>query len=378
MASTDTPAVPLNRQARLGLSTLKAGKELSVSSDGLAFTNDRAILPRLGSVSSEHTHKLLITREGVFAGPDGDTSLDLVLPLLLGPETPHLVAINARSDLPERELLELAWLLALNEAGFLERNTNLALFTRSESTFPELYGALGALLGSLLIMLVTATLAIPVAIAAAIWLSEFARPGRLMTTVEVSINNLAAVPSILFGLIGASVLIAGISIPWPFGDEPAVFGVGMGRGWPLVAGIVLALVVFPTVVIASRAALDAVPDQVRQSALALGATTMQTALHHVVPQALPATMTGVILGLSRAIGETPPLLLIGMLAFVADPPRGITDPSTALPVKIYDLSKSADPQWIALGAALSIILLVLMLALNACAIFLRQLAEGQE
>jgi phosphate transport system permease protein len=244
--------------------------------------------------------------------------------------------------------------------GPVDRVPRWTLLTNSDSTYPELAGGLSAIVGSLLTMLVTALVAMPIGILAAVYLEEFAPRNRVTEFIEVNINNLAAVPSIVFGLLGAALYINFL---------------GMPRSAPLVGGLVLALMTFPVVIIASRAALKAVPPSVRSGALAVGASQMQTVFHHVVPLAAPGILTGAILGMARALGETAPLLLIGMVAFVGDVPKGPTDESTVMPVLIFSWSNNAERAWEPLTSAMIVILLAFLLLMNGLVVFLRRKYE---
>lgn len=255
---------------------------------------------------------------------------------------------------------QIAWVLALREMGRVDRVPRWTLLTNSDSTYPELAGGLAAIVGSLLTMLITALVAMPIGILAAVYLEEFAPRNRLTEFIEVNINNLAAVPSIVFGLLGAALYINFL---------------GMPRSAPLVGGLVLALMTFPVVIIASRAALKAVPPSVRSGALAVGASQMQTVFHHVVPLAAPGILTGAILGMARALGETAPLLLIGMVAFVGDVPRSPADESTVMPVLIFSWSNNAERAWEPLTSAMIIILLAFLLVMNGLVVFLRRKYE---
>ena len=255
---------------------------------------------------------------------------------------------------------QVAWTLALQEMGRIDRVPRWSLLTHSDSTYPELAGGLAALVGSLFTMLVTALVAIPIGILAAVYLEEFAPKNRLTDFIEVNINNLAAVPSIVFGLLGAAVYLNFL---------------GMPRSAPLVGGLVLALMTFPVVIIAARAALKAVPPSVRSGALAIGASQMQTVFHHVVPLAAPGILTGAILGMARALGETAPLLLIGMVAFVGDVPSGPTDESTVMPVLIFTWSNNAERAWEPMTSAMIVILLAVLLLMNGLVVFLRRKYE---
>ncbi|MBA3067169.1 MAG: phosphate ABC transporter permease PstA [Hyphomonas sp.] len=255
---------------------------------------------------------------------------------------------------------QIAWTLALQDMGRIKRAPRWTLLTNSDSTYPELAGGLSAIVGSLLTMLVTALVAMPVGILAAVYLEEFAPRNRVTEFIEVNINNLAAVPSIVFGLLGAALFINFI---------------GMPRSAPLVGGLVLALMTFPVVIIASRAALKSVPPSVRAGALAVGASQMQTVFHHVVPLAAPGILTGAILGMARALGETAPLLLIGMVAFVGDVPKSPMDESTVMPVLIFSWSNNAERAWEPLTAAMIVILLAFLLLMNGLVVFLRRKYE---
>lgn len=255
---------------------------------------------------------------------------------------------------------QIAWLMALKSDGKISRVPHWSLLTNTDSTQPELAGALAAIVGSLLTLMVTATLAIPVGILASIYLEEFAPKNRLTSLIEVNINNLAAVPSIVFGLLGAAVFLGAFGLP---------------RSAPVVGGLVLSLLILPVVIIASRAALTAVPQSVRDAALAIGASRMQTVFHHVLPLAAPGMLTGAILGMARALGETAPLLLIGMVAFVAEVPRSPTDEATALPVLIYSWATQAERAWEPMTGAVILVLLAFLIAMNGIVVFLRRKFE---
>lgn len=232
--------------------------------------------------------------------------------------------------------------------------------TSSDSTEPANAGVWGALKGSLWTMLVTLALSFPLGVLAAIFLEEFAPRNRWVEIVEVSINNLAAVPSIIFGLLGLAVFINTLNMP---------------RSSPLVGGLTLALMTMPVIVIASRNAIKAVPPSIRDAALAIGASPVQAVFQHIVPLAMPGIMTGTIIGMARALGETAPLLMIGMRAFVATPPEGITDPSSVLPMQIFLWSDEIDLGFVQNTSAAIIVLLVFLLAMNGLAIYLRNRFE---
>ncbi|GGC06275.1 hypothetical protein GCM10011494_26150 [Novosphingobium endophyticum] len=232
--------------------------------------------------------------------------------------------------------------------------------TGSDSTNADLAGVWGAAKGSLLTMLVTLVLSFPMGVLSAVYLEEFAPRARWIEWIEVSINNLAAVPSIIFGLLGLAVFINTL---------------GMPRSSPLVGGLTLALMTMPVIVISGRNAIKAVPPSIRDAALAVGASKVQTVFHHVVPLALPGILTGTIIGMARALGETAPLLMIGMRAFVVTPPGGITDPSSVLPMQIFLWSDEIDKAFVQNTSAAIIVLLVFLLAMNGLAIYLRNKFE---
>ncbi len=273
------------------------------------------------------------------------------------PQARFIASAEAERNVTDQQI---AWTLALDAKGRLNRGFNWALLTNSDSTYPEIAGVVAAVVGSMLTMLVTSLIAVPIGIAAAIYLEEFAPKNRLTDLIEVNINNLAAVPSIVFGLLGAAVFLNLFGLP---------------RSAPLVGGLVLGLLTLPTVIIASRAAMQAVPPSIRSAALGVGASQTQAVFHHVVPLAAPGILTGAIIGMARALGETAPLLLIGMVAFVAEVPSGPTDEATALPVLIYKWSTGAERAWEPNTAAAIVVLLIFMVLMNAIAVLLRRRLE---
>jgi phosphate transport system permease protein len=237
---------------------------------------------------------------------------------------------------------------------------NWQFLTGSDSTVPEQAGIWGALKGSLLMILVTLGFAFPVGVLAAVYLEEYAPRNRWTDMIEVSINNLAAVPSIIFGLLGLAVFLNFF---------------GMPRSAPVVGGLTLALMTLPVIVIAARAALKAVPPSIRDGALGIGASRVQVVFHHVLPLALPGIMTGTIIGVARALGETAPLLMIGMRAFLTDAPEGFTQPATALPVQIFIWSDNVARGFVEKTSGAIIVLLLFLLLLNSIAIWLRNKYE---
>ncbi len=255
---------------------------------------------------------------------------------------------------------QIVWLETLQKAGAVERVFNWRFFTSGDSREPELAGIWGAAVGSFWTMLVTFCLAFPIGVMAAIYLEEFAPKNRFTDFIEVNINNLAAVPSIIFGLLGLAVFIT-------------VFGVP--RSSPLAGGIVLALMTLPTIIIASRAAIRAVPPSIRDAALGLGASKLQTTTHHVLPLAMPGILTGTIIGMAQALGETAPLIMVGMVAFIVDIPTGITDKASVLPVQVYSWSDFPERAFEARTAAAICVLLAFLVIMNALAVFLRKRFE---
>ena len=249
---------------------------------------------------------------------------------------------------------------ALEQKHALRRVFNSQFLSSADATDPSAVGVWGALKGSFYTILVTMALAFPIGVLASVYLEEFAPRNRWTDAIEVSINNLAAVPSIIFGLLGLAVFLDVMDLP---------------RSAPLVGGLTLALMTFPVIVIAGRNAIKTVPPSIRDAALGVGASRMQVTFHHVLPLALPGILTGTIIGVARALGETAPLLMIGMRAFVAAPPNGITDPATVLPVQIFLWSDEVDRGFVEKTSAAIIVLLLFMLLMNGLAIYLRNRFE---
>jgi len=255
---------------------------------------------------------------------------------------------------------QIAWLDRMKAEGAVRAHFNTALFTRGDSTEPEQAGLLGAVIGSALMLLVTAVIAIPLGVGAAVYLEEFAPKGRLTDLIEVNINNLAAVPSIIYGLLGLMLFINWMQLP---------------RASPLVGGLVLALMALPTIIIATRSSLKAVPPSIREAALALGASKTQTVFQHTLPLAMPGVMTGAIISMAHALGETAPLLLIGMVNFVPGIPHGFGEPTGALPSLIYIWENASERAFHERTAAAILVLLAFMIVMNAAAILLRRRFE---
>ncbi len=270
--------------------------------------------------------------------------------------------ISRRVPEAERRLsdMQIAWLDTLEDRGRVEKHFNKAFFTHGDSRDPEQAGIWGAIKGSFYMLAVTLVLSFPIGIGAAVYLEEFAPRNRWTDLIEVNINNLAAVPSIVFGLLGLAVFINFF---------------GMPRSAPFVGGLVLTVMTLPTVIISSRAALTSVPPSIREAALGMGASKMQTTFHHVVPLAMPGMLTGTIIGMARALGESAPLLMIGMVAFIVDVPKGLFDPSTALPVQIYLWADAPERAFVERTSAAIIVLLAFLILMNSLAIYLRRKFE---
>jgi phosphate transport system permease protein len=254
------------------------------------------------------------------------------------------------------------WIAKLTSDERIESRFNFSFFTASDSREPELAGIKGALTGTLLTMFVTLLLSFPLGVAGALYLEEFAPKNRWTDIIEININNLAAVPSIVFGLLGLAVIINLFELP---------------RSAPLVGGIVLTLMTLPTIIIASRAAIKAVPPSLREAALGLGASKMQVTFSHVLPQAMPGIITGGIIGIAQALGETAPLLMIGMVAFIVDVPTSIVDSATVLPVQIFLWADSPERAFLAKTSAAILVLLALLLVINITATVLRSKFENK-
>jgi len=267
-------------------------------------------------------------------------------------------------DLPESDRRvkdnEIVWLDALEADGLVETVFNISFWTQGDSREPEIAGFWGAIVGSFFTLLVTLAISFPIGVLAATYLEEFAPKNRWTDLIEVNINNLAAVPSIVFGLLGLAVFLNFFGLP---------------RSAPLVGGMVLALMTLPTIIIASRAALKAVPPSIREAALGIGASRLQVVTHHVLPLAMPGILTGTIIGMAQALGETAPLLMIGMVAFIVDVPGGITDPSTVMPVQIYLWADSPERAFVALTSAGIMALLAFLILMNTLAVVLRKRFE---
>ena len=323
-------------------------------------TARRDKLKLYGIVSSGAAFQL---RDMVMANPDLiDSTLRLWVPA--DDDIDMLQKGHIDRHVPESERRiddqQLAWVDKLIEQNKIRSSFNTTFFTAGDSREPELAGIWGAAVGSMFTLAVTLLLSFPIGVAAAVYLEEFAPVNRWTDMIEVNINNLAAVPSIVFGLLGLAVFINFFGLP---------------RSAPLVGGLVLTLITLPTIIIASRAALKSVPPSIREAALGLGASKMQMVFHHVLPLAMPGMLTGTIIGMAQALGETAPLLMIGMVAFIVDIPTAVTDPSTVMPVQIYLWADSPERAFVERTSAAIMLLLTFLISMNALAVYLRKKFE---
>lgn len=284
--------------------------------------------------------------------------------VLADDEIDMLLKGHISRDVPEGERRisdqQIAWVDALRSQDRIESRFNARFFSAGDSREPELAGIGGAAMGSVYTLLVTLLLSFPLGVSAAIYLEEFAPRNRWTDLIEVNINNLAAVPSIVFGLLGLAVFLNFLNLP---------------RSAPLVGGLVLSLMTLPRIIIPARAALQAVPPSIREAAYGLGASPMQVVFHHVLPLALPGILTGTIIGMGQALGESAPLLMIGMVAFIVDVPGGVTDPATVLPVQIYLWADSPERAFVEKTSAAIMFLLAFLILMNLAAVVLRQRTE---
>lgn len=255
---------------------------------------------------------------------------------------------------------QIAWVDKLEQEGRLRSAFNSAFFLASDSNYPEVAGLYGSFWGSIYTLIVTLLLALPIGVATAVYMEEFAPKNRFTELIEVNINNLAAVPSIVFGLLGLAVFLQFF---------------GMPRSSPLVGGMVIALMSLPTIIIAARAALKAVPPSIREAALGMGASKLQAVMHHVLPLAMPGILTGTIIAMAHALGETAPLLMVGMNAFVTEPPSGFLDSASVLPVQIYIWADKPERGFVEMTSAAILMLLLFLILMNGTAIWLRKKFE---
>ena len=349
-----------------------------VTADNIAAGNFRSVVqnamtdfyPEVESPADQRLLKQILTNNTQFMVRDAviaDPSLIGQTVTLKVPAADPFDQLNKGEisrDLPESERRvndqQIAWFDKLVEDDRVSTPFNWGLFFNADSRFPELAGLAGAITGSFYALLVCFIISFPVGIAAAVYLEEFAPKNRVTDLIEVNINNLAAVPSVVFGLLGLAVFIGWFGLP---------------RSAPLVGGMALALMTLPTIIIVTRASLKSIPPSIREAALGMGASKHQMITHHVLPLALPGILTGTIIGLAQALGETAPLLLIGMNAFITAPPGGIMEASTALPTQIFIWADSPERGFVARTSAGIVVLLGFLIFMNAIAIFLRQRLE---
>jgi phosphate transport system permease protein len=338
-----------------GQGTMTAAAE----GEGFKLTTDAATLPSLGDIIRINGGAFRI----LSVGNGGLLAEQLIAPKTLDPAASGAWDI-LRFTVPEANRRvgdkEALWLEQLKDQGLAENNIAWRFFSSGDSREPELAGIRGALMGSILTLLVTLVLCLPIGVAAAIYLEEFSPKNRFTQIIEVNINNLAAVPSIVFGLLGLAMFLNFFGLP---------------RSAPVVGGLVLALLVLPTIIIASRAALRAVPPSIKEAALGVGASHQQAIFHHVLPLAMPGIMTGTIIGMAHALGETAPLLMIGMVAFIVDIPGGFAEAATVLPIQIYLWSDLPEIAFQSKTAGAIIVLLMFLFVMNAVAIVLRKRFE---
>ena len=349
-------ALPLDLRGRVAVAPAQlegAGADLALAGAGLENAVDAAANTAFGKQGGA-----LLLSDGAWLRVRDAIKRD---PAML--QTPTTIDVPVATDLDmaykgtgARE--SEAVVAALGDR--LSRGLNVSFFTGADATDPTRAGIWGALKGSLLTMFVTLALAFPIGVLSALYLEEYAPRNRWTDLIEVSINNLAAVPSIIFGLLGLAVFLGTLHMP---------------RSGAIVGGLTLALMTMPVIVIAGRNAITAVPPSIRDAARALGASPIQVVFHHVLPLALPGILTGTIIGMARALGETAPLLMIGMRAFIAAPPNRLTDPATVLPVQIFLWSDDVQTGFVEKTSAAIIVLLVVLLAMNGFAIYLRNRFE---
>ncbi len=360
-------------QEKLDLSPQSTEKEIKAASFGSFFKKSlREKFPEVtGRKEKRQMYALftsdapLIIRNMVLADPAimGTTQS---ITLLADDDFDTYYKHSFGRDLAEDEVIgrisdfQVGMLERFVEDGMVERKFNVPFFTNADSREPELAGIRGAIMGSLLTLLVTLVLSFPIAVATAIYLEEFAPKNKITDFIEVNINNLAAVPSVIFGLLGLAVFINFF---------------GMPRSVPLVGGFVLTLMTLPTIIISSRAAIKAVPPSIRDAALGMGASKVQTVIHHVLPLAMPGMLTGTIIGMAQALGETAPLLMIGMVAFIVETPSSITDAATVLPVQIFLWSDSPERAFVEKTSAAIMVLLAFLIFMNSLAVWLRKRLE---
>lgn len=332
-------------------------KSLRTRFTDVSGRKEKRQLYRLVSNSAEYDlsdrlkadHNLLGQSEKVWVLADDD--IDTYFKSLNSSDGPFVGRSNEKQQ---------AWIQSLIDAGQIELRFNSNFFTSGDSREPEQAGIGGAIVGSLFTLFITLALSFPIGVAAAVYLEEFAPKNRWTDFIEVNINNLAAVPSIIFGLLGLAIFINFFHVP---------------RSVPVIGGLVLAVMTLPTIIISSRAAIKAVPPSIREAGIGIGASPVQVVMHHVLPLALPGMLTGTIIGMAQALGETAPLLMIGMVAFIVDVPGSFTDPATVLPVQIFLWADSPERAFVEKTSAAIMVLLAFLITMNTAAVVLRKRLE---
>ena len=348
-----------SQEALMGANYLGVVKSsLRVMFPDVSGRKEKRQLYRLISIGAEYN-----LRDYVMDNPDVIGKTEDIW-LLAHSEAGAYLKGQISRDIPEGDRkvkdIQMDWLDELRADDRTESRFNVLFFTAGDSREPELAGIKAALYGSFFTLIVTFLLAFPIGVMAAVYLEEFAPRNRITDLIEININNLAAVPSIVFGLLGLAVFINFFELP---------------RSAPLVGGIVLSLMTLPTIIITSRASIQSVSPSIREAALGVGASPLQTVFHHVLPVAMPGILTGSIIGMAQALGESAPLLMIGMVAFIMDVPGGVTDPSTVLPVQIFLWADSPERGFTEKTSAAIMVLMGFLIVMNALAIYLRKRFE---
>jgi phosphate transport system permease protein len=339
------------RQANYAVIVLRALQNIVPEATG---RTDRIRLLRLASSGANDTLREMVLADPTIVGK----TVTVTIPA--SDDVDMLRKGKLKAEGGRLSAAQVVWLKRMEEKGVISTAFNTRFFASGDSREPELAGIWAAVVGSAMTLLVTLVLSFPLGVAAAIYLQEFAPKNLWTDLIEVNINNLAAVPSIVFGLLGLAVFLNFLELP---------------RSAPLVGGMVLALMTLPTIIITARTALQSVPPSIREAAVGLGASPLQVVAHHVLPLAMPGILTGSIIGMARALGETAPLLMIGMVAFIVDIPGSPRDPATVLPVQVYLWADSPERAFVEKTAAAVLVLLVFLITMNGLAIYLRKKFE---
>ncbi|MDH5611522.1 MAG: phosphate ABC transporter permease PstA [Gammaproteobacteria bacterium] len=343
-------ASPAERQEANAAKVAKNG--LYVLFPEVKKSKDKRNLTKLLSLGAE-----LDIRDLLIDKPESiGSSVTLTVPMSSDVDQYYKASLRGEQFQSRLDEQQKKWLQILIDKKIVEMQFNTDFFTRADSRYPELAGIGGAVVGTIYTLLICLLIAFPLGVAAAIYLEEFSRDSFMARMVEANINNLAAVPSVIFGLLGLAVILNVFGLP---------------RSTPLAGGIVLALMTLPTIIIACRSAIKTVPPSIREAGMAMGASPIQVTFHHVMPAAMSGTLTGTIIGLAQALGETAPLLMIGMVAFIANVPGAPSDPATALPVQIYLWAESAERGFVEKTAAAIMVIIVFLIAMNLLAVLIR-------